>query len=91
MKFTVSRYHGKRIQYSPGTEAKTRYRENKKYFQKLKKMKPGQVDPIMTRLHYEVFSKIDCLRCANCCRGTGPPIEREGYKPPCPGPQNETG
>jgi len=49
-----------------------RYRENKKYFQKLKKQKPGVVDPLMKRLHDQVFLDIDCLQCANCCQGTGP-------------------
>ncbi|OQY32637.1 MAG: zinc/iron-chelating domain-containing protein [Spirochaetaceae bacterium 4572_59] len=53
-------------------QAKTRYKENRKYFQKLKKMKAGKVDPIMASLHDEVFMEIDCLKCANCCRGTGP-------------------
>ncbi|MDC7231742.1 MAG: YkgJ family cysteine cluster protein [Spirochaetales bacterium] len=47
-------------------------KENRGYFKKLKKQKPGLVDPLMQRLHEEVFQQIDCLLCSNCCRGTGP-------------------
>ncbi len=54
------------------TQAEARYKENKKFFQKLKKMKSGQVDSLMRELHDQVFLEIDCLECANCCRGTGP-------------------
>ena len=54
------------------SQAKTRYKENKKYFQKLKKMKPGKIDPVIAQLHDDVFLEIDCLSCANCCSGTGP-------------------
>ena len=53
-------------------QARNRYGENKKYFQKLKKLKSGQLDPLMRELHEQVFQEIDCLKCANCCRGTGP-------------------
>lgn len=53
-------------------KASRKYRENRKYFQKLKKMKPGSVDPLMAELHASVFEEIDCLQCSNCCRGTGP-------------------
>lgn len=52
--------------------AAARYRENKKYFRKLKKMKPGQVDPLMMLIHNEVSQEIDCRDCANCCSITGP-------------------
>jgi uncharacterized protein len=53
-------------------QAKKQYKENKKYFQKLKKKNPGEIDPLMARLHDQVFMNIDCLACANCCKGTGP-------------------
>ncbi len=53
-------------------QAKNRYKENKRYFQKLKKMKSGQVDTLMQDLHEQVFQELDCLKCANCCHGTGP-------------------
>ena len=28
-------------------------------------------------LHEETFKRIDCLECANCCKGLGPRIEQE--------------
>jgi len=46
--------------------------ENKKYFAKLKKKKPKNLDVIMQKLHEEEFEKTDCLTCANCCKTTSP-------------------
>ncbi len=54
------------------TRAVQKTKENRQYFKKLKKMKSGEVDTLMFRLHTEVFEEIDCLKCSNCCRGTGP-------------------
>lgn len=54
--------------------AARKHKENRQYFKKLKKQKSGMVDPLMRRLHDDVFEKIDCLLCSNCCRGTGPLI-----------------
>lgn len=47
-------------------------KENAKYLKKVKKRKPKQLDQLMGALHQEVFSEIDCLSCANCCKTTGP-------------------
>jgi len=41
---------------------------------KLKKLKPRQIDRLFHSLHEDAFSEIDCLDCANCCRGLGPRI-----------------
>lgn len=46
--------------------------ENKKFFTKLSKKPPKQLDYITQRIHEEVFEEIDCLSCANCCKTTGP-------------------
>ncbi|WP_335964650.1 YkgJ family cysteine cluster protein [Galbibacter sp. PAP.153] len=46
--------------------------ENKKYFAKLKKKPPKNLDYIMQELHDDEFEKTDCLTCANCCKTTGP-------------------
>lgn len=46
--------------------------ENKKFFDKLKKSKPKDLDNVCNALHEEAFKKIDCLDCANCCKTTGP-------------------
>lgn len=52
--------------------AKDKHNENKKFFQKLKKKPPKQLDVMMQELHEDEFSRTDCLTCANCCKTTGP-------------------
>lgn len=46
--------------------------ENEKFFERLKKKKPTDLDRVCNELHDEVFQQIDCLQCANCCSTTGP-------------------
>ena len=52
--------------------AKDKHKENKTFFIKLKKKPPKQLDYIMQELHEAEFKKTDCLKCANCCKTTGP-------------------
>lgn len=52
--------------------AKEKEQESKKYFQKLKKRTPKNLDLIMQNLHTEEFEKTDCLTCGNCCKTTSP-------------------
>ncbi|MCF1421225.1 YkgJ family cysteine cluster protein [Mangrovimonas futianensis] len=52
--------------------AKDKHKENKSFFQKLKKKPPKDLDYIMQELHEEEFERTDCLKCANCCKTTGP-------------------
>ena len=52
--------------------AKDKQSENKKYFAKLKKKPPKDLDYVMQDLHDSEFEKTDCLTCANCCKTTGP-------------------
>lgn len=52
--------------------AKDKHIENKKYFDKLKKKPPKNLDYVMQDLHDAEFKKTDCLDCANCCKTTGP-------------------
>ena len=52
--------------------AKDKHIENKKYFEKLKKKTPKNLDYTMQELHKAEFKKTDCLQCANCCKTTGP-------------------
>ncbi|CAI8273643.1 MAG: Uncharacterised protein [Cryomorphaceae bacterium] len=47
-------------------------KENKKFFNRLKKVKSKVLDKLIHPLHDEVFSCTDCLKCANCCSTTGP-------------------
>jgi hypothetical protein len=53
-------------------KAKEKYSENKKFFAKLKKKTPKNLDYIMQELHETEFKRTDCLTCANCCKTTGP-------------------
>ena len=53
-------------------QAKDKHNENKKFFAKLKKKPPKNLDYVMQELHDEEFEKTDCLTCANCCKTTGP-------------------
>ena len=53
-------------------KAKEKHTENKKFFTKLKKKPPKNLDYIMQELHEEEFQRTDCLTCANCCKTTGP-------------------
>ncbi len=46
--------------------------ESRKYFARLKKRTPKNLDLIMQDLHEEEFAKTDCLSCANCCKTTSP-------------------
>ena len=55
-----------------GKLAKDKHNENKKYFDKLKKKVPKNLDYVMQDLHDAEFKRTDCLECANCCKTTGP-------------------
>lgn len=46
--------------------------ENKKFFQKLKKVNSRTLDTQFHQEHVSVFKKLDCLQCANCCKTTSP-------------------
>lgn len=52
--------------------AKDKHKENKIFFAKLKKKPPKNLDYVMQELHTAAFEKTDCLKCANCCKTTGP-------------------
>ncbi len=51
--------------------------EHKKLVQKIRAKKPKQLDALFQDLHYKTFELIDCLKCANCCKGLGPRITRK--------------
>ncbi|MDY3344808.1 YkgJ family cysteine cluster protein [Riemerella anatipestifer] len=52
--------------------AQQKHKEHKKFLEKLKKKPPKNLDYLTQEIHDEVFDKIDCLSCANCCKTTGP-------------------
>lgn len=63
--------YGKKMNFIP-LVSKDKQLENKKFFDKLKKKTPKNLDYIMQDLHESEFKKTDCLSCANCCKTTGP-------------------
>ena len=52
-------------------------RENKSFFEKLKKVPGRDLDNRVHELHEKAFTKIDCLKCANCCKSTGPLLKNK--------------
>lgn len=53
-------------------EAEALKKENKQLAKKLKKTKPKDLDAVVHQQHHEIFEKLDCLECANCCKTTSP-------------------
>lgn len=53
-------------------KATEKHLENKKFFTKLKRKPPKNLDYLMQELHADEFKRTDCLTCANCCKTTGP-------------------
>ena len=54
------------------SQAQLKQKENKKFLDQLKKKPPKSLEYLVQETHEEVFEKIDCLQCANCCKTTGP-------------------
>ncbi|PCH77881.1 MAG: zinc/iron-chelating domain-containing protein [Flavobacteriaceae bacterium] len=55
-----------------GELSKEKLVENKKYFQRLKKRTPKNLDVIVREIHDKEFTKTNCLDCANCCKTSSP-------------------
>ncbi|KMQ70131.1 YkgJ family cysteine cluster protein [Chryseobacterium koreense] len=53
-------------------QALLKQKEHRKFLDGLKKKQPKNLDYIVQETHEEVFEKMDCLKCANCCKTTGP-------------------
>lgn len=52
--------------------AQQKHKDHKKFLDGLKKKPPKNLDYLVQETHDEVFKEIECLRCANCCKTTGP-------------------
>ena len=52
--------------------AKSQRKQINRFFQKLKKNPPKDLDDRFRIAHDSAFQKIDCLDCANCCKTTSP-------------------
>ena len=53
-------------------KAKENRKVHQNFFKKLKKKPPKNLDYLMQELHDNEFEQTDCLKCANCCKTTGP-------------------
>jgi len=53
-------------------QALAKNKEHQKFLAGLKKKPPRNLDYLAQEIHDEVFQKVDCLQCANCCKTTGP-------------------
>ncbi len=60
--------------------AKDALKENKKFFRKLKKKTPKNLDYIVQEIHDETFATTNCLTCANCCKTTSPIFTEKDIK-----------
>ena len=54
--------------------AKKEKKGAKKFFDRIKRRPPRDLDASVSEVHDDVFQEIDCLSCANCCRTTSPII-----------------
>lgn len=54
------------------TESQKKARENKLFLEKIRKRTPGDLDNVVEKIHQDVFTRINCLDCANCCKTTSP-------------------
>ncbi len=55
-------------------------KRNQKLLEKLIKLSDKKVDGLIQKAHKEVFSCTDCLKCANCCKTTGPLFTKPDIK-----------
>lgn len=53
-------------------KARSKRKETKAFFKKLRSTDPKKLDREFHQKHEEVFAETDCLKCARCCRATGP-------------------
>lgn len=52
--------------------AQSKKRDFKLTASRIRKMKSARADQLFHELHTKAFEHIECLECANCCRGLGP-------------------
>lgn len=50
----------------------SRKRDFEQLVKRMRLMKPQDLDKKVNALHHEAFEQLDCLECANCCKGLGP-------------------
>ena len=57
--------------------ARSKRKENKKFFGRLSKEVSKKLNAQFHAMHDEVFAETDCLKCARCCRTTGPLLTKQ--------------
>jgi len=57
--------------------ARSKRKENKKFFGRLSKQDGKKLNTQFHAMHEEVFAETDCLKCARCCRATGPLLTKQ--------------
>ena len=57
--------------------ARSKRKENKKFFARLLGQDPKLLNEQFHSMHEEVFAETDCLTCARCCRTTGPLLTKQ--------------
>jgi uncharacterized protein len=61
------------VEYSKILErSRSRKKQTKQLLDRLQKLSAKEVDAYFHVEHEKVFEEIDCLKCANCCKTTGP-------------------
>jgi Fe-S-cluster containining protein len=53
---------------------------NKAFFKSIKPGKASEIDKIFHRINNQVFSHVNCLECANCCKTLGPRLSERDIK-----------
>ncbi len=53
-------------------EAEQQKTENRAFYNKLIRRRSKDLDDLFQEAHEEVFEKVDCLTCGNCCKTTSP-------------------
>jgi len=61
-------------------QKQTKNASQTQYLKKLKNSKNKNIDVLAEKLHNQVFSEIDCLKCANCCTSIPPIIIKSDIK-----------
>jgi len=57
--------------------ARSKRKENKKFFTRLHGQDPKRLNEQFHAVHEEVFAETNCLTCARCCRTTGPLLTKQ--------------
>ncbi|MFV8043463.1 YkgJ family cysteine cluster protein [Streptococcus pluranimalium] len=54
--------------------------DHRKFLDGLKKRPPKNLDKLVKETHEAVFQRIDCTKCANCCKSLGPNLTEADIK-----------